>query len=216
MSLTTYSNLKIELIDWSHRDDLDTRIDTFIDIAESKMFSPGRDPMGRQCQPLKLRGMESEETITTSTSVRTVALPTGYQSARKMRIQITNGESVEIFYRTPAQLELISTVGMPRFFTITDVIEFDRISDIAYTGYLQAYIEFTALSSGNTTNVVLTNHPDIYLHGCLAALYEFSGEYDVAQHHWQMFYDAIRGANNKADQGRYGPAPQMRMEGATP
>ena len=36
MSLDTYANLKLEIIDWSHRDDLDLKIDTFIEMAEQE------------------------------------------------------------------------------------------------------------------------------------------------------------------------------------
>jgi len=216
MSIDTYANLKTEIIDWCHRDDLDARIDTFIDICESNIFAPGKDPRGMDVQPLQMLSADTESTITTSTSDRFATLPTGYQNARKLRIQISNGESYEIFYRTPAQMSILSATGMPRLFTITSQIEFDRISDQVYTGYLQGIINFTALSSSNTTNAVLTAHPTIYLHGTLAALYQFTEELDKWAMHYQAFCDAMRGANRKANVGRYGPAPRIRVEGRTP
>lgn len=209
MSLDTYANLKTEIIDWSHRDDLDQKIDTFIDLAESEMLA-------NTVEPLQLRSAETLTAFATSITTRFSALPTGYQSARKLRIQIVNGESYELRYRTPSQLNILSDVGLPQFFTVTDQIEFDRVSDQVYAGEIQYYADFTALSASNTTNDVLTNHPTIYWAGAMWALKQYTNETQAAAGWYQMFINAIRGANNKDKLGRYGPAPVMRVEGATP
>lgn len=209
MSLDTYANLKLEIISWSHRDDLDLKIDTFIDMAESEMYA---NPV----EILKIRDGEVNTSFSTSTSTRFVSLPTGYQSSRKLRIQITNGKSVELEYRTPSQLQILSSTGMPYFYTVTDQIEMERISDQVYTGYIQYFQKFTALSSSNTTNAILTNYPNIYLFGALWALKKHVEMYDEAAVYYQDFINAIKGANKDAKDGRYGPAPIMRIEGATP
>jgi hypothetical protein len=209
MSLDNYTNLKAEIIDWSHRNDLDLKIDTFIDLAESEMLA-------NTVEPLQLRSEETLTAFATNTTDRFVALPAGYQSSRKLRIQIENGESIELFYRTPAQLNLISSTGLPRFFTVTDQIEFDRVSDQIYDGEIQYYADFTALSSTNQTNDVLTNFPTIYLFGALWALKKHVEAPQAAASYYQDFISAIRGANKKDWLGRYGPAPQMRVEGDTP
>ncbi|GAH07513.1 unnamed protein product, partial [marine sediment metagenome] len=104
MSLDTYANLKLEIIDWSHRGDMDLKIDTFIDLAESEMFA-------NTVEPLQLRDEETLVAFATSITDRFVALPTGYQSMRKVRIQVVNGESTELRFRTPSQLEILSSVG---------------------------------------------------------------------------------------------------------
>jgi len=207
--LDTYENLKLSIINWSHREDMDLLIDDFIDIAEAEMFA---NPV----EPLKARSGETRAAFTTSTSDRFVALPTGYISMRKARIQITNGPSIELEYRTPAQLNLKDTVGTPLYFTVTDQVELDRISDQAYTGEFQYNAEFTALSTSNTTNAILTNHPNIYLYGSLWALFNHAVDTEQASKYYASFIDAIRGANKEAKAGRYGPAPVMRIEGATP
>ncbi len=325
MSLDTYVNLKAEIIDWSHRDDLNTRIDSFIDLAETEMLS-------NTVEPLRLRATETLVDFFTNTTTRFAALPSDYQSGRKLRIQGTETEiladpefdtasaagvdtadytipanasitggvlvftaaetatgkfSVEVKkyrleyeiavaaltthtlggvslnltvgvhnhqitttattahsivsdttselkyfrmreidaersdplrFRTPEQLNIrnASDVGMPSFFTITDQIEFDRISDQVYPGELQYYADFTALSSSNTTNTVLTNNPNIYLFGSLWALRMHTEQPDSAARYYQMFINAIKGANLKDKMGRYGPAPVMRVEGSTP
>jgi hypothetical protein len=209
MSFADYEELKTEIVEWSHRDDLDLKIDTFIDLAESEMFA-------NTIEPLQLRDEETLVAFATNTTDRFVALPTGYQSMRKVRIQISGGESYELEYRTPSQLNILSSVGMPRFFTITDQVEMERISDQIYAGEFQYYQDFTALSTSNTTNAILTNYPTIYLFGALWALKKLTEEPQASATYYQDFINAIRGANNKSKIGRYGPAPVMRVEGATP
>lgn len=209
MSLNNYTNLKKEIIDWSHRDDMGTKIDTFIDLAESEMYA-------NAIEPLQLRAEETLVAFSTSITTRFVALPTGYQSMRKVRIQIVNGESYELRYRTPSQLNILSTVGLPQFFTVTDQVEFNRVSDQVYAGEYQYFQDFTALSSSNATNAVLTNHPTIYLFGAMWALKTHVNQPQAAASYYQQFINAIKGANLKDKMGRYGPAPVMRIEGATP
>lgn len=211
MSLDNYENLKQEVIDWSHRDDLDLKIDTFIDLAESEMYA-------NQVEPLRLRSEETlvTDTLDSTTPSRFLALPAGYQSMRKLSIQITNGENFELEFRTPGQLNVLSVVGTPCFFTVTDQLEFDRAPDQDYTVNIQYIQEFTALSDSNTTNDVLTNYPTIYLYGALWALNRFVLEEQKSAEYFQMFISAIKGANLKADLGRYGPSPIQRVEGSTP
>ena len=209
MSLDTYANLKQELIDWSHRDDLDLKIDTFIDLAETEMYA-------NDTEVLQIRSGETRVAFTTSTTDRFVALPTGYQSMRKVRIQITNGQSIELKYQSPSQLQVRSSANMPYFYTIAEQVEMDRISDQAYTGEFLYYQEFTPLSSSNTSNAVLTNFPNIYLFGGMWALKLHAEMPQEAEMYYIKFINAIKGANNKDKLGRYGPAPVMRVETSTP
>jgi hypothetical protein len=209
MSLDTYANLKIEIINWSGRDDMDQDIDTFIDMAEQEMYA-------NAVEPLQLRDGETLAAFSTSITTRFAALPTGFQSMRKVRIQIVDGESYELRFRTPSQLNIKSNVGMPDFFTVTDQIEFDRVSDQVYAGEFQYFQEFTPLSTSNATNAVLTGFPNVYLFGALWALKLKAEEPQGADGYYQRFINAIRGANDKHQLGRYGPAPVMRVEGVTP
>ena len=98
MSLATFEDLKLEIIDWSHRGDVDLKIDTFIQLAESEMYA-------NQIEPLKIRSEETLATATmdSTTPSRFVALPAGFQSMRKLSLQIVNGENFEIDFRTPSQ-----------------------------------------------------------------------------------------------------------------
>ena len=74
----------------------------------------------------------------------------------------------------------------------------------------------TGLSSTNTTNIVLDNHPDIYLNGCLHFLFIYANDQEKALMFQGLYADAIDGANQADEDGRYGPNPYARIEGATP
>lgn len=210
MSIDSYDNLKAAIVDWSHRNNDMTpdRLDQFIDLAEEAMFS---SPL----MPLELRQMETRWTATADTSSRFLALPDGFLEMRRLKVNLSGGDC-DIQYLTPEQLPIAGTSGIPKFFTVTNQIEFDRTPDSDYTIEMQYYAKPTALSDSNTTNVVLTNHPQIYLHGALSNLYQWTMQNDLAQYHEHKFQTAIRGANKQYKRGRYGPAPKMRIEGPTP
>ncbi len=209
MAVTDYDSLKSEIITWSHRDDVDLLIDTFIDIAEQEMLA-------NDSEPLKVRGQESTATDTLSTSARTLALPTRYNQYRSMRVQATTGGACDIKYRAPDQMAIQPTSGLPRFFTVTDRIEFDRVPDSDYTIEFSYYEDPVSLDSINTTNNVLTQYPNIYLFGTLWALFTWATDEQEASKYYNLFIRAIKGANRKDKSGRYGPAPVQRIEGSTP
>ncbi len=208
MALNNYSNLKTAVVEWSKRSDALSLIDDFIDLAESEMYA-------NSVEPLLIREMEARATSSTSTSDRYLALPTGFQSMRRLKLNLS-GYDCDIKSVAPDQLRIYGDSGQPRFFAVTSQIEFDRVPDSAYTVDIQYYKSLDGLSSSNTTNDILTNYPQIYLHGCLWALRTWSLEEEKAEYHYGKFIAAIRGANKKSNKGRYGSAPFMRIEGATP
>jgi hypothetical protein len=209
MAFTTYAELKTEIIDFSHRGDLQTKLDSFIDLAESEMFA-------NDIAPLKFRQEETRATATLSTSSRYLALPTGFKQMRRLRIELNSNDSNDIRYKSPEQLPIKGASGLPEFFTVTSQIEFDITPDSAYTVEMQYFKDFTALSSSNTSNAILTNHPTVYLWGSLWALYNYTLETQLANQMYGNFITALKGANKKYKKGRFGAAPVMRIEGCTP
>lgn len=206
MALDTYDNLKQEIIDFSHREDIDLKVDTFIKLAETEMYN---NPVN----VLNTRGQESRSTAVTSG--RYLELPPGYQSMRKLILSLNSNQS-DLRMRAPEQMISHDVSGIPRFFTVTSQIEFDRTPDAEYDVEMQFYALPTPLSSSNQTNIVLTNTPNIYLFGALWALNEYAEEEVKAAKYYSRFMSAISGANKNNRAGRYGPAPAMRIEGATP
>jgi len=206
MALDTYANLKLEIIDWSHRGDVDLKIDTFIDLAETAMF---QNPI----KVLKIRTGETRSTASLDTATRYLALPDDYREMRRMRLDLDTGFA-PLTYREPDQLHSSDGPGKPRFFTVTSQIEFDTVPDEAYTVEMQYLADFTPLSSSNTTNHVLTNSPNIYLFGALTALFAWAEDDQEAAKYEALFISAVRGANKKNRLGQYSPGPVMRKASA--
>lgn len=210
MAFDTYANLKAAIRTWSKRTDLsDDQIDEFIDLAEESIFD-------NPDEILQTLDGETRATASTSITSRYLALPTGYLSMRRLRINVSGETPTDVTYQPPEVLFVYPDAGRPNYFTVTSQLELDRLSDQVYEIDMQYQAKFTVLSSGNTTNFVLTNHPKIYMFGSLWALNLWSKKEEEASYYWSMFIDAVRGANKQYRKGRYGPAPFMRIEGDTP
>lgn len=202
MALDTFDNLKLEIIDWSHRSDIDQKVDDFIDLAETGMF---QNPI----QVLKTREGETRATASADITTRYLALPDGFREMRRLRIDTDVGFS-DVLYRTPEQLRSIDGPQQPCFFTITSQIEFNTVPDEAYTVEMQYFADFAPLSASNQTNPVLTNSPNIYLFGALAQAFTWANDDENRLKYEDKFINAIRGANKKYRAGRYGPNPVMK------
>lgn len=205
MALSDYTDLRESIINWSHRADMDLLIDDFIRLAEIAMFS-------NDDETLAIRAMETNSTASVSTV--TTALPTGFIEMRSIRLDVNTGG--ELYPKSPDALPRRSGTGRPRFYAIRDVIEFDVAPDQTYTVEYNYIQKPTGLSSSNTTNVIMTNYPNIYLYGALWALFTHVDDEPQAMKYWQRFINSISGANQEAEQGRFGVAPYARVEGCTP
>lgn len=202
MSLSTYLGLKDAIESWSHRNDVASRLDDFIDLAEAEML-----------KWVRIRDMETRATAVTSG--RYLALPTDFLEMRRIRM-ISGAQYFEVLSSTPEGMFITQDSGMPKLFTVTSQVEFDRTPDSAYTAEMQYYAKPAALSAINTTNSILTKYPSIYLFGSLWALYQWALQEDKAEYYYGKFLAAVQSANREDKKGRHGPAPAMRYGGATP
>ena len=208
MSLDTYANLKAAVIRFSGRDDLSDLLDDFIDLTEEKIYS-------NEMMPLRLRGFETSSTLQTIAGTNAVALPTGYLQARSIALT-SGGKEREMFFNSPSALPKKSGSGIPVSFTVEgDNLVFDVTPDGVYDIEFVYYGKPTALSSTNTTNFVLTNHPSIYLDGCLSELYSYTSEIQDSEAYFGKFIRSIKGAIRNDRTGRYINA-QGRVQGSTP
>lgn len=202
MSLSTYLGLKDAIESWSHRNDVASRLDDFIDLAEAEML-----------KWVRIRDMETRATAVTSG--RYLALPTDFLEMRRIRM-VSGAQYFEVLSSTPEGMYITQDSGMPKLFTVTSQVEFDRTPDSAYTAEMQYYAKPAALSATNTTNSILTKYPSIYLFGSLWALYQWALQEDKAEYYYGKFLAAVQSANREDKKGRHGPAPAMRYGGATP
>lgn len=204
MSITTYAELKTAISGWSKRNDINTVVDDFIDLAEAEMW-----------QHLRLRAMESR-TTSLSISGRYITIPADFVAMRRLRLS-SGSSNYDLNFQSPESLRIEPSSGRPRDYTVTDTIELDRTPDGTYTYELQYWKSLTALSSANTSNAVLARFPKIYLDGALWALAEWAlmSEQEIEMR-YQKFMRSIESANNIDRKGRKGAAPQMRVYGSTP
>lgn len=199
MAISTYAELKVAIQNWAKRSDILSVIDDFIDLTEADLW-----------QRLRIREMETRSTAST-TATRFYTLPTGYVEMRRLRV---NDEIVE--FETPFNLNILDGSGVPKNYTITSQVEFDRVPDGTYTIEYQFYASLTALSASNTTNAVLTRFPMLYLYGALFHFGQWAQD-DVMVNKYSTLFAAAIDAANKADRaGRYGPGKAMKPVGSTP
>lgn len=209
MALDNYTNLKAAIRTQSTRSEMsDDHIDDFIQMTEAEMYS-------NPAAPIRFRSMESRQTASTSSSVRFLALPTGFLEMRRLKLNLSGGDC-DVKYMAPDQMDLQGTSGIPRFYSVTSQLEFDRVPDSVYTIEMQLYIKLTALSSSNASNAILADHPNVYLFGSLWALWLQAQEEEKAEFYYSKFIAAIQGANTGDKKGKYGSAPRIRLEGSTP
>jgi len=196
MSLDTFSNLKATVIRFSGRDDLSDLVDDFITLAEEKMFN-------NEDRPLRLRAFETTTTLTTTGGDNFVALPATYMGARSISI-VSGGVECELKMTSPNGLRRTNSSGFPTQASIEGSnIIFNTTPDGAYDINLTYYARPTALSTSNPTNSVLTNHPSIYLTGCLAQLYDYTSEPDDSEMYYGKMIRSIKGAMSADNKGRY-------------
>ena len=204
MAIDTFDKLTQEIIDFSHRRDLDLKIPTFIELAETAMYA-------NPDEILKIRG--AEVTLDTVTSGQTLALPTDYQSMRSLRLITASSDTQRVEYRGPSQIEYCSGTGLPYSFTVDSSIEFNITPDTVYDVEMKYFSVPAPLTSANQSNAILTSFPTVYLFGALWTAFEFAMDTENSNKYRQLFIAAIKGANKKDKQGRYGPALAMTPAG---
>lgn len=204
MSLADYDALLQSISKWSKRPDLSDIYPDFVTLAE-KQINKG----------LQLRSNEKRATSVPNTDDRFVSLPSDYLEMRSIRIK--DGDYFyDMFYKTPEAISILPTTGRPYFYTINSKLEFDRIPDKSYTFEMTYYVGLTELSETNTVNNVLTKYPELYLYGSIAALHRYARDEETASYYDSIFEQKLASANAEEGRGRYGPAPAMVSEGATP
>ena len=158
MAISTYSELKTAVANWLDRSDLDDRIPEFIVLAEA-----------RHRRDFKIRRMETRVTTNTIADTEFYTLPDNYVAMRN--IQLNTSTKTPLEYLTPEQMDRVrggSTTGKPKAYSIIgNTFQLRPIPDAIYEIEMLYYKYFTGLSDSNTTNDMLTHHPDAYLYATL-------------------------------------------------
>lgn len=159
MAITSYSALQTSIGDWLNRSDLASVIPDFITMAEAQFN-----------RVLRHRKMVERATATLDSEYS--AMPADWLES--IRYQLNTNPITVMEFVSPDQAAVLkgaySTSGKPIFYSQIGQ-QFQVIpapdSGSAYTGELTYYAKIPALSSGNTSNWLLVDSPDIYLYGSL-------------------------------------------------
>lgn len=195
MPITTYSELQTVIADFLDRDDQTERIKTFIDLAEAEINR-------------RVRHWRLENRATAEVDGRYSALPADFVEPIRLHLE-ADQRPIELIPSLEMQSmrEASNTAGKPAFYALTQgEIELYPTPDAAYDLEMYYYAKLPALSTSQTTNVILANFPDAYLYGALIHSAPFLGE-DARMATWAaLFQSAIDGINADNEKAKTGSA----------
>ena len=189
--ITNYTQLKNEVADFAHRDDLTSKMDTFCQLAEGMINR-------------ELRSQEMTKRASQSFNATFYALPSDYLELIALEVEY-HGRRNPLRQVSPQILDSTysASTGVPRAYTIHgNEIEFRPGIDAAspYTGELLYYYEVPTLTS-NSTNDVLTKWPMIYLAGMMIQLNIYLHDDEQTNVWITAFETQVKNANRTS--GRY-------------
>lgn len=183
MTIATATELREAITAYTHSDDLTAQYDNWIGLVEARFN-----------RALRVRAMENT-LASTALSSGAVTLPAGFLAFKELRYDGDPTYTLE-----PRPLEWIRNQddegGRPVFFAVanTQVVCSGQSGSITGTYY-------KALDSlvSNSTNWLLTSHPDLYLFACLEESAIFTRDYEAGKL-WgtraQVLLSEIQSADN--------------------
>lgn len=160
MAISNYSELRTALANFGNRDDLDSNLDNFIVLAESRMVRDLKD------------AWQLHVTTTMTVDAQSETLPTDFSSLVRATI---DSEYPTLEYTPPNvfhSIYAVQTSGRPVTFTIegTSILFAPTPTDTYTMTY--TYVAKPDIAT-DTTNNLLTMYPDVYLFACLMELADF-------------------------------------------
>lgn len=157
MALATYADLQASLATWLKRTDLTAQIPDFIALAEARIN-----------RELRVEAQLTRGTLTVAAEF--VNLPATFAGLRSARMTVTPFTLLSVL--TPEQMAdyaACTPSGNPKAIAIVGSQAWIQpIQTASMTLEMHYYAKVPALSVSNTTNWLLTAHPDAYLWGgCL-------------------------------------------------
>ena len=208
-TITTYTELTTAIGNWAARTDtaFTDQYDTFIDLTEAQLRGAPEDG-GYRGEITRASG---------SVSTLTLAIPSDFLEPFRFEFTGDSGGLVEFIGREQMSLATRNGNGKPRFWTVTDVIEFDVTPDTGYPYELSYYANITALTGTASTNTILTNYPQIYLSGCMFHAHRFLQDPEGAAHWGSQYRLAVKAANREYERRITSRGPiASKIDGKTP
>jgi hypothetical protein len=159
MAITNYSELKTAVANWLDRSDLTAYVPDYITLAESKLRKD------RQVRKIQVR-------VPFSVSTEKVDVPSDFRQIKSLYHDgptyygpidiVGEGELAQEKHLNGADS------GVPaKAAYVSDQIWFSPEPDATYSLVMTYETSLVALSDSNTTNWLITNHPEIYLYAAL-------------------------------------------------
>ena len=182
---SNYTDLQAEILSWMARtgdSDLTSKAPDFIAFAEARLN-----------RELPLRVMETDTTLTGTTSSRELALPTDFVEPIALHLT-TYGDQRWLRPFIAGSGPLMSyhtTNGVPCAWTINgENIDLDTPCDQAHT-FTFRYRQSFALATTDP-NWLLTNQPDLYLAASLVEAYQFQKNAEAVSLWEQRYQESKR------------------------
>lgn len=200
MTISTYTDLKTEVADFSHRSDLASKMDTFCILAEAVI---NKD----------LRTLDMETILSVTFNDAFYDLPDDYMELRAIQID-DSGYRVPIKSYTPQQLDRFFSedTGNARGFCVHGgQIELRPAPTATATvnGEISYYKRVSTLTT-NATNDILTKFPMIYLSAMMVMVAKYLQDKDEEASWIDVYNSQIKQANKSAQGGRYN-LPQVQV-----
>ena len=189
MSLTNYSDLQSVIADTMRRTDLGSQIPDFIRLTEARLTADFAEN--------GLTGkLTASENITTDAQNK--SLGAGYRGTVAVYLDADPIIALDYFAPNDFYRRWISVItGQPKGYTIIgDEIWFGPIPDASYTA-VHKYTRMPDLAS-DTTNSIMTNHPNLYLNGALSEGFDFIGNVNRAQVYERRYLQALDSLESEA------------------
>jgi len=185
----TYTQLKANVVAYSHRTDLDSMMDVFVGFAESNIDKD-------------LRAMEMEKSIAVSYADEINPLPDDFLRMRSFTSTDVDGNPSVISFVSPEQLN--SSASSIREAAIVDnSIKLSKAPDVStpLEGTMSYYARVPSLTS-NATNDVLDNFQQVYMCAMMIEVNVYLQD-DAQINIWKPRYDEqIQAANRTSDEAR--------------
>lgn len=192
MAITNYTNLKSTISDFLNRDDLDSVIPTFIQLAESQM---NRD----------IRHWQMEDRVSGQQSQGDQFMQVPADWLETIRLILTGGgtsvvELISLSGMADRRAKAEDTAGTPAYYChVRGEFELYPTPDEDTDFELLYYAKIPALSDSNTSNWLLEDAPDVYLYGALVHSAPYLAE-DARLAVWaQMYAAAVQNLNNQSE-----------------
>jgi len=195
MAITTYAELKTSVADFLNRDDLTSVIADFIALGEAQM---NRDV--RHYSMIKRSVAEIDTRYSSLPSDFLEPIRLHIDDSYQTRLELTSLDDMLQLRNNTA-----NATGKPQYYAIVgDSIEVYPTPDADYNTELMYYAKIDALSDSNTSNWVLSSHPDAYLYGSLMQSAPYLKD-DNRLTVWASLYAGIISSINKqSERTKYG------------